>query len=266
MTQCLRLREAAGLWRNRWSGVGRIVPDIVDRWGSGFRQAGRRQGFRVRVVQTDADNVVADVDTVAVAQSVRLVQAPVTAVDERAVARKIVKPEAAVVVADLAVLSRDHPIRVRQRPIEVLIAADINATPAGDPDRRRSAVRELGWFSIARVSVMASFVHMFARCRAAAASGLRVSVVLLAESNCPEASEEALAPLLDGDARRERSAQLLSPPSQSYGAEPGPAVGLAASCFHPTMPQQERAMKLGSFVILALRSATLRGGAPRPVP
>jgi hypothetical protein len=64
-----------------------------------------------------------------------------SAIDEGAIGRDVVNPVSAVAIANLAVLARDASARVGQRPVEVRIAAEIEASSLDlDPDR--AAIRE----------------------------------------------------------------------------------------------------------------------------
>src|SRR6185369_4931091 len=101
-------------------------------------------GVRLLARKLDADDVVADLDPVAVAQPVRLADPPRVLVDESAVGRDVAQPVAAVLVADLAMLARDHAIGIGQDPVEVLVAADIEAALAADLEAHRPAVRQGG--------------------------------------------------------------------------------------------------------------------------
>src|SRR5688572_17190316 len=71
-----------------------------------------------------------DLQPVAALQPVRAFHARAGIVQEGAVARDVVEPVAALLVADFAVSARDDAIGIRQAPVEMLLAADLEAAPA----------------------------------------------------------------------------------------------------------------------------------------
>ena len=102
-------------------------------------------GLRLVAVDRYRDDVLADLQPVAVAQPVRALHALVAAVDERAVAGHVVQPVRPLAIADLAVLAGDESARVGQRPIEVGIAPDIDPAATAQLVGKRSPVRQPGF-------------------------------------------------------------------------------------------------------------------------
>ena len=68
----------------------------------------------------------------------------VSAVQEGSVGGYVVQPVGAVAVVNLAMLSGDEAGGIGQRPVEVLIAPDIDRPLAGDGELNRPAVRQVG--------------------------------------------------------------------------------------------------------------------------
>ena len=92
------------------------------------------------LVHCRSDDVLTDHKSIAVAQSMRRLKAAFSTVHERAVGRDVVKPVAAVVPTYLAMLARDETAGIRQGPIEILIATDIEATFTLDRNAQWAAV------------------------------------------------------------------------------------------------------------------------------
>ncbi|MBB4381149.1 hypothetical protein GGD61_005829 [Bradyrhizobium sp. SBR1B] len=84
------------------------------------------------ILERNGDDVMADREPVSVAQAVRPSHALVGAVEKSAVRRDVVQPIAAVAKVHLAMLAGNRPRRIRQRPVEVTVPANIDRTPAGD--------------------------------------------------------------------------------------------------------------------------------------
>src|SRR5699024_9775443 len=83
----------------------------------------------------------ADMDPVAIHQPVRLRQAARTPVKSRPVGRDIMQPVTAIPVADLAMLARYESLRIRQCPVEIGVAANIEAAPV-NLETDRAAIRQ----------------------------------------------------------------------------------------------------------------------------
>ena len=94
------------------------------------------------LVHRRSDDVLTDDKSIAVAQSMRRLEAAFSTVHERAVGRDVVKPVGAVVPTYLAMLARDETAGIRQGPIEILIATDIEATFTLDRNAQWPAVRQ----------------------------------------------------------------------------------------------------------------------------
>ena len=122
---------------------GRILRDAPDRLARRpARRIGRhrrRIGRRIRL-DRHRDDVLPDLDPVAGLQLVRLVQPEFGIVDEGAVPRDVLQPVIAILEPDLAVLARYKPGRIGQRPVEILVAADIDAAPWRHGATERTAV------------------------------------------------------------------------------------------------------------------------------
>lgn len=75
-------------------------------------------------------------------QAVRLRHAVAGAVQECAIRGHVMQPIAAVLITDLAMLAGNVTGRIRQRPIEVGRAADVDAPLAADLNADGPAVRQ----------------------------------------------------------------------------------------------------------------------------
>ena len=134
------------------------VPDLLVRRATagGPAPAGGAAAPALGVQRRD-DDVLADGEAVAIAQAVRRLHAVVATIEEGAVGRDVVQPVAAIVTTDFDMLAGNEPGRVRQRPIQVGIAADVDTALActdmvtGPPSGR------LVSFSIQRLSAMGDF-------------------------------------------------------------------------------------------------------------
>ncbi len=118
-----------------------------------LRRSGRRRGVfgggrlgrSFLALDRDRHDVVAYRETVAVAEPVRRGHPMVGAVQEGAVGGDVVQPIASVLVADLAMLAGNVPGRVRQGPIEMRVAPDVDAALADDAKADRPAIRQGGF-------------------------------------------------------------------------------------------------------------------------
>ena len=134
------------------------------------RPTGCRRGMYTRrrclacfgdlLVHCRSDDVLTDHKSIAVAQSMRRLKAAFSTVHERAVGRDVVKPVAAVVPTYLAMLARDETAGIRQGPIEILIATDIEATFTLDRNAQWAAVGQGRQISIRRVRVIGSIYRI----------------------------------------------------------------------------------------------------------
>jgi hypothetical protein len=141
------LRTRSLPWRlqvlpvDRRSGVTAVVPKIVV--SRRLQLAGRRHALITRrAFDGHSHHVVADDQPIAIPQPVRAFEAAFLAIEERAVGRDVVQHVAAVLITDLAVLARDGAAGIGQGPIEMPVAADIDAAHALDRNAQRTAVRE----------------------------------------------------------------------------------------------------------------------------
>jgi hypothetical protein len=84
-------------------------------------------------------------EAVAAAEPVRGVHPMIGAVQKGAVGGHVVQPIAPVLVANLAMLAGNVPGRVRERPIEMRVAPDVDAALAGNAKADRPTVRQGGF-------------------------------------------------------------------------------------------------------------------------
>src|SRR5439155_20885039 len=99
--------------------------------GPALRLAGGDAFF----VDRNRNDIAADQQPVTMGQPVRSGHALAGAVDEGPVARDVVKPEGARLVAHLAMPGRDELVRIGERPVAIL-AADLEAAIARGVVRR----------------------------------------------------------------------------------------------------------------------------------
>jgi hypothetical protein len=82
----------------------------------------------------------ADFETIAVAQAIGRLHPVLRAVDKCAVGGDVMQPIGAIAKAHLAMAPRNGAARVGQRPVEMLVATNVDASGARDPDAERAAV------------------------------------------------------------------------------------------------------------------------------
>ncbi|MGY4331787.1 hypothetical protein ACVWWG_006204 [Bradyrhizobium sp. LB7.2] len=127
-------------------------------------------------LQRNSDDVVADREPIAVAQAVRPAYALVGTIEKGAVGRDVVQPIATVAKVHLAMLSGNRPRRIRQRPVEVTVPANIDRTPAGDRKRHRSAVRKIRFV----LDIKAQHHHIVSLARRARFAACQLNTILQA--------------------------------------------------------------------------------------
>lgn len=103
----------------------RVAAVYVDCTGCGL---GRRSRCCGHATQLDCDDVGADVDPVAVLETVGFGYPPRHPVDGRSIGRNVVQPVPAIAEMNLAVLSGNESLGIGQRPVQIGISPDIDAT------------------------------------------------------------------------------------------------------------------------------------------
>ena len=119
----------------------RGAPEIII--GRRRRRRRDRSGLERRRVALHMhdDHIFADIEAVAVAQPIGRLDARFGMIDESPVHRDVGEIIAAVARGDLAMAPRDEMVFVRQAPVEMLIAADVDAAAALRDIGQRAAVR-----------------------------------------------------------------------------------------------------------------------------
>ena len=129
-----------------WGDVSLARPKLfIVRGGRRHGAFGGRFGRSFLAFDCDRDDVVAHRESVAAAEPMGLGHPMVGPVQKGAVGGDIVQPVAPVLIAYLAMLAGNVPGRVRQGPIEMRIASDVDAALAADVTANRSTIRQGGF-------------------------------------------------------------------------------------------------------------------------